>query len=316
MSIVSLAKKIMKYEIWSKDVMSYELVEGYKLERAEQQEFADYYAVYFQMKNADGWFKKSYRIMKTIVGEEDEYFWIIKDDVKVGGILIEPNSIAELFMIPPYSQIDSLLERLKEILVFWSDTTKAIIADVIEPSLVENYEKIGFEKVDSGRWMIRPTEKFNITWEECFYIVAPKREDELEIGKLIHEAFENNLNLNKSYSLNEYTAWVKEYFDDYLDIEILNEASTLVYDKATNELVGVCYISIWQEWPLVSQIAVKPSYEGKGIGTKMIKKALTVLREEYPVVRLYVDIGNQAEKVYYNMGFLKGVELTQMKLFL
>ncbi len=46
----------------------------------------------------------------------------------------------------------------------------------------------------------------------------------------------------------------------------------------------------------------------------MLKKALTILKKEYPVVRLYVDIGNEAEQVYENLGFLKGLELSQMKL--
>ena len=46
----------------------------------------------------------------------------------------------------------------------------------------------------------------------------------------------------------------------------------------------------------------------------MLKKTLTILKEEYPVVRLYVDIENEAEQVYDNLGFLKELELTQMKL--
>ncbi|WP_081496354.1 GNAT family N-acetyltransferase [Clostridium senegalense] len=62
------------------------------------------------------------------------------------------------------------------------------------------------------------------------------------------------------------------------------------------------------------QIAVKPGYSGRGIGTNMIKKALTMLNEEYLAIRLYVDIGNKAEDLYYKLGFLKGSELINMKL--
>ncbi|WP_346867384.1 MULTISPECIES: GNAT family N-acetyltransferase [unclassified Clostridium] len=304
----------MKFQKWSKEILSYELRDGYRLERADNKGFTDYYTVYSQMNIANGFFMKSYDVMRTVVDDEDECFWIIKDDKKIGGVFIEPNNISELFIIPPYSNVDLLLERLKEILVFWSDTTKDILADIVQPSLVENYEKIGFKKIESGRWMIRPIEEFNIMWGEGFYANLPKRENQGEIGKLLYEAFENNVNLHSSYTLEEYTGWVKEYFDDYLDSDMLNRASTLVYDGNTNELVGVCYVSLWQEWPLISQIAVKPSYEGRGIGTKMLKKALTILKKEYPVVRLYVDIGNEAEEVYENLGFLKGLELTQMKL--
>lgn len=304
----------MKFIEWSKDIIIYNLRDNYRLERANIEEFTDYYTVYSQMNTTNGFFKKSYDIMRTVVDDEDECFWIVKDEKKIGGAFIEPNNIAELFVIPPYSNVDLILERLKEILIFWSDPTKDIVADMVQPSLIENYEKIGFKKVESGRWMIRPTEEFKITWGDEFYVDLPKRENQVEIGKLLHEAFESNVNLYSSYSLDEYTEWVKEYFDDYLNEDILNKASTLVYDGNTNELVGVCYVSIWQEWPLISQIAVKPSYEGRGIGTKMLKNALTILKKEYPVVRLYVDIGNEAEQVYDNIGFLKGLELTQMKL--
>ncbi|WP_346913974.1 GNAT family N-acetyltransferase [Clostridium sp.] len=304
----------MKFEKWSKDTMIYNLRDNYRLERANIEEFTDYYTVYSQMNIANGFFKKSYDIMRTVVDDEDECFWVVKNDRKIGGVFIEPNNIAELFIVPPYSDITLILERLKEILLFWSDSTKNIVANVVEPKLVESYEKIGFQKVESGRWMIRPTEEFDIKWGEEFYVKFPARENQEEMGKLLHEAFESNMNLHSSYSLEEYTEWVKEYFDDYLNEDILNKSSTLVYDRNTNELVGVCYVSLWQEWPLISQIAVKPSYEGRGIGTKMLKKALTILKKEYPVVRLYVDIGNEAEQVYDNLGFLKGLELTQMKL--
>jgi hypothetical protein len=42
--------------------------------------------------------------MRSAVCEDDNYFWIMKNDVKVGGIAIEPNLIGELFVILPYSE--------------------------------------------------------------------------------------------------------------------------------------------------------------------------------------------------------------------
>jgi len=304
----------MTLENYSKERDIYNLGDGYKLQRAEHEIFSKYYAAYYGLEKANGWFKKNYDIMRSIIDDEDECFWILKDGRKIGGALIKPNFIEGVFLIPPYSDEYEALKKLKEILVYWSDFNKPIEASTVDSSQVELYEKLGFIEVESGRWMVRPTEIFNINWEDNYYVTFPRREDELEMGKLLHEAFQNNEGLNLNYSLNEYTEWVKEYFDSNLDVEILNRASTLVYDKATKELVGVCYISMWEEWPLVSQIAVKPSYAGKGIGSKMLKSALTVLNEEYPVIRLYVDIGNKAEELYHNLGFLKGLQLTDMKL--
>ncbi len=304
----------MTLENYSKEIDIYNLGDGYELQRAEQESFSKYYATYYGLQKANGWFKKNYDIMRSIIDEEDECFWILKGGRKIGGALIKPNFIEGVFLIPPYSDEYEALKKLKEILVYWSDFNKHIEASTVDSSQVELYEKLGFIKVESGRWMVRPTETFNINWEDNYYVTSPKRENELEMGKLLYEAFQNNKGLNFNYSVNEYTEWVNEYFDSNLDVETLNRASTLVYDKATRELVGVCYISMWQEWPLVSQIAVKPSYAGKGIGTKMLKSALTVLNEEYPVIRLYVHVGNKAEELYHNLGFLKGFQLTDMKL--
>ncbi|MBU5227244.1 GNAT family N-acetyltransferase [Clostridium senegalense] len=293
-----------------KEIFKYDLEEGYTLARAENQVFSKYYGIYY-INNS---FEKSYDNVCSIIDRDDNCFWIIKDGKKIGGVIIEPNYIEGLFLIPPCLDEGIILKKLKKVLVEWSDISKPIEASVVNLHQIEFYKSIGFVRVESGRWMIRPTELFDITWENDFYVCSPNKENELEMGKVLYEAFENNEGLNFNYSLEEYTSWVKEYFDDNLGKGILNKASTLVYDKHTKELVGLCYISIWKEWPLISQIAVKPGYSGRGIGTNMIKKALTVLNEEYSAIRLYVDIGNNAEDLYYKLGFLKGSELINMQL--
>lgn len=304
----------MNFEKWSKETIKYDLGDGFVLERVDYIEFSKYHAVYHGLQKANGWFKKSFDIMRSTVCKDDDYFWIMKDGLKVGGVLIEPNLIGELFVIPPYSDEYELLKKLKEILVYWSDVNKDIEASVVNPSQIDIYEKIGFVKVESGRWMIRPTEEFNVIWEGDFNIILPKEQNKLEVAQLIFEAFQNDVGSNSTYSVEERASWIEDYFKDNYHIEILNKASTLIYDKKTKELVGVCLISLWQEWPLVWEVAVKPSYAGRGLGTKMLKKALSVLKEEYPVLRLYVDVENEAENVYHNLGFLKGLELMDMKL--
>ena len=296
------------------EIQIYDLEEGYQLEKADHNEFSKYYATYCGLQKADNYFKKSYEMMRSSVSEDDGCFWIVKNHKKIGGVFIESNYIEGLFIIPPYNDEYEILKKLKKTLIEWSDLSKPIIASVVDSSQIDIYEKLGFKKFESGRWMIRTTEIISDNLNEKYDICLPKRENEVEMGKLLYEAFENNDGLNFNYSLEEYTSWVKDYFDDNLENDFLNRASTLVYDKETKELVGLCYISIFQEWPLISQIAVKPSYQGRGIGSDMIKKSLTNLSEKYPVVRLYVDIGNEAENVYYNLGFMKGVELSEMEL--
>ncbi|GAA3409439.1 hypothetical protein GCM10020370_49550 [Paenibacillus hodogayensis] len=105
-----------------------------------------------------------------------------------------------------------------------------------------------------------------------------------------------------------------EYYFKNNDIEILKSASSLIYNKSNNELIAVCFISLWEDLPLVSNIAVIPKYRSKQIATRLLKKALTVLKDEYEVLRLFVTIGNPAESLYYRLGFYPGLEQTTFYL--
>lgn len=61
----------------------------------------------------------------------------------------------------------------------------------------------------------------------------------------------------------------------------------------------------------VYSIGVTPAYRGKGIATRMLQRALTVIQGSYPLLRLYVMEGNDAESVDYNLGFMPGVQEVQ-----
>ncbi|WP_238327914.1 GNAT family N-acetyltransferase [Paenibacillus gorillae] len=61
----------------------------------------------------------------------------------------------------------------------------------------------------------------------------------------------------------------------------------------------------------VYSIGVLPAYRGKGLATLMLKRALSILKDHYPILRLYVMEGNEAESVYYNLGFAPGVQEIQ-----
>ena len=296
---------------WSNDIKVYELEEGFTLEIADRKEYARYYAVYVQQEDNIG-FKKDFQQSLDVVSEDDFCFWIKKDGKRIGGAFLQPNSIEGLFLIPPYNDIYKALMMIKKALIFWSDRSKPIEANVVNESQVEVYEKLGFRIVGRGRWMLRPTEEFIVEWEDKFEKVLPSKEQTNEIGKLIHAAYVDDP--FQHYSLEERTGFVEDYFTDNSHIDILNKASSVVYDKDTKELIGVCLISEYNEWPLVYDIVVKKEYRGKGIAEKMLQNSLTVLKKDYPVVRLYVDSGNPAETLYYNVGFFPGKKLTDLSI--
>ena len=71
-------------------------------------------------------------------------------------------------------------------------------------------------------------------------------------------------------------------------------------------MIGVCLISIWFGLPNVFEVAVKPSYRGQGLAKKMLQRALSKLKGEHDLLRLFDTLGNLAENVYYKLGFLPG----------
>lgn len=293
---------------WSKESDYYELEDGFYLERAEYKEFSRYYGVYFY---EDLGFKTSFEKKCEVISEKDTCFWIKKDASRIGGVLMEENYTEGLFLIPPFNDPYKVIKMLKEVQLYIANKDKNIKA-YITPLYLEHYERLGFRIEEIGRWMIRPTEAFEVQWGEKYRIENPKEDDTESIAKLFVEAFKNDIGVNSTFSLETRISFIKDYFKDNGDIEILKRASTLIYDKKTSELIGACLISEFKGWPLISDVAVMPLYNGRGIGTKMIKKALTVLNESYPVLRLYVTIGNNAESVYYNLGFLPGIQVASL----
>lgn len=212
------------------------------------------------------------------------------------------------------NEYDTIIAKLKNILLCWSEKSKAIIVGGVKSDKVKYYQRVGFKTGESRRCMIRPTEEFETIWSDEYKIVLPQKEHINEISNLFVEAFYSDVkSQDKSYIQKQVNS-VEYYFKYNLENSFVNKASTLIYDKKTNQLVGACLISIWEEWPNVYEVAVKPSFQKKGLATNMIKRALTSLKEQYPVLRLFVTLGNDAEMVYHKMSFLPGVETTEMIL--
>src|SRR5690606_2573657 len=94
---------------------------------------------------------------------------------------------------------------------------------------------------------------------------------------------------------------------DIFTSSMLN-ASTLVFDNHTNQLIGACLLFLNDKrrtfFPGVFNIGVLPTYRNKGIASSMLKRALTILNADYPILRIGVLQGTYAESLYYNLGFM------------
>lgn len=300
----------MKFPAWSDDLNRIELIDGFSLERAELDEFVIYMSIYM---NADLYFWYDWanfmQGQKNEMGETRNLFWIKQGGQRIGGVFIQPGMVVYPFLIPPYTDLYRVLDVLTQANVQWGDPTKKVWAFGIIPTQVETLQKLGYHVQDSFRCMIRPTEAFEVNWGEEFVVRRPEPEDEAELANLFFRAFENALERDTD-TLEGWVETVKFFFK--ISNEVTHEASTLIYDRQTNQLVGACTVSPYYEWPLIRTLAVLPEYRGKGLAQKMLKHALTVTKPHYPAVRLFVTMGNPSQNLYYKLNFLPGPTESRM----
>lgn len=297
----------MKNSDWSNEKREYDLTDGYGLVKADWKDLSVYFAVY-EVCGENIWFRKSFEQSCTILENCDECFWIKKGNNRIGGVLLEPNYMNCLFLIPPYVEYDLIISKLKQLLLIWSDEKKRIILGGAIPDKVKYFQKQGFMAGEARRCMIRPTEDYEVSWDDQYILRSVTEKNLEDVSRLFTDAYISPNSIDYEHHLKE----VHYYYGSSRENDLINKASTLIYDRKTDELVGACLISIWEEWPNIYDVAVKPTHQKQGLARNMIQRALTVLKPEYPVLRLFVTLGNDAEMLYHKMGFLPGVEWTEM----
>lgn len=285
----------------------YDLSDGYSIVRADWNDFSVYFAIY-EVSDENIWFRKSFKQSCLILENCEECFWINKGNHRIGGVLLEPNYMNCLFLIPPYKEYDLIISKLKKLLLIWSDEKKRIIVGGAIPDKVKYFQRQGFMTGEARRCMIRPTEDYEVSWDDKYTLQSVTEKSLEEVSRLFTDSY---ISLNR-IDYEQHLKEVQYYYSSSRDNDLANKASILIYDRQTDELAGACLISIWEEWPNVYDVAVRPAYQNQGLARNMIQRALTVLKQEYPVLRLFVTLGNDAEMLYHKMGFLSGVEWTEM----
>lgn len=304
-------------EKWEDCKDQYVLNNGFMLIRADETEFGIHYAIYVGI---DEEFTYSWNTLSHYTdGDDCQKFWIFKDNKKVGGVVIEPNYSSHFFVETPYT-VDkfSIISELDNALLQWSDKDRRIYFYMIQPKDVEIFNMLGYRKQFIRRTMIRPTEIFeDIQWSENLVIKTPTIKDVEAIGKVLHESYKGGIQYEEfsNNSLEDEIEVSGIFLERYISTNSLH-ASTLVYDKNTNELVAVCLAGKNNddayEFSKINEVAVMPDYRRLGIAENLIKRALTVLKDISPAAKLDVSVGNTAEALYYKLGFLPGIQMTAM----
>lgn len=304
----------MRLSDWSVDTIMYDLSGGYLIRKAEPEEWGVFCSVYYNMQYT-GFFRE-----EGFAGSRKNAFWIYKGETKIGGVRMSPNVIYHLFFIPPFNDSFGVLKQLKELLTHWSDRTKPIRTYEVLPDQVQLFARSGFWPDEFRcRWMQRPTDHFEVVWDDDLRIESPEILEngqgtkrfilENEIAHCDFDSFRGGFEAvrRKKSSLEDFIP----HEDPNYANEILVQASTLVFDKNSGQLIANCRLCLQDNVAAVYSIGVTPAHRGKGLATRMLQRALTILKDKYPLLRLYVMEGNDAESVYFNLGFIPGVQEIQ-----
>lgn len=298
---------------WSEETESYDLGNGFRLDRADPHAFAVRHVLYqgvdpvflYRWDRAVAMLAESVYLAKRL-------FWIRHHGRRVGGTIAWPNTIAGLFLEPPYADLSLVLRALIPQIVSWSDPDREVTAASVLPAQREHFERAGFRLQSATRCMVRPTEAFDVGWDDGLRIAEPAKEHEERLVELAHLAHTDR-GLTPQ-TLEDRRGMIRHYLTAYGGVENARQASTLIVDQNSEALIGACLISLWEEWPLVFDLVVHPERQGRGIARRMLQRALTTLHPIYPVLRLFVGVGNSAESLYYRMGFVPGPALANLKL--
>lgn len=292
---------------WSTEISHYALSDQISLHKANPKDWSIYYSVYYSQAY-NGFFKE----YAFEVYDGDHSFWIYKDKSRIGGVIVSENRIYNLFFMPPFNDELKIVKLIKNLLLDFSDGSKNITVMNVLPHQVDLFARAGFW-VDNNcsRWMQRPTETFDILWDDCFRIETPviengKFANELEIAEVFFESFKGGINAARRGHSSRESFIFKRNFGIFTSSML--RASTIVYDNHTNQLVGACLLFLDDQrptfFPGVFNIGVLPAYRNKGLASNMLKRALTLLYGEYPILRIGVLQGTYAESLYYNLGFM------------
>jgi ribosomal protein S18 acetylase RimI-like enzyme len=298
------------FAAWSDAAPSFGLAEGYSLERANQGEWGIYAAIY---QNLSLHFEPNWEArLASCTGWAANPFWIQRGACRLGGMNAQPNLLGGLFLIPPFCDSYALLRQVVPTLLCWSDRHKEIKAWPVFPGQVEHFCRLGFTFRRASRSMIRPTEVFDVVWGDGLLVSEPQAGQEEEIAELLCKAQRAR---GVEWNPSNQARYMRTCIERFAEAEAVRRASTVIREAGTGEIIGVCMISLRWQWPMVFDVAVSSDYQGRGLATRMLQKALTALKEGgYAALTLDVGVGNRAEALYYNLGFLPGVETATLSI--
>jgi len=239
----------------------------------------------------------------------DQGYFLVLDGKKIGGAIITEETIRFPFIISPYC------DRIQ----FWRHLLKLAPRKTLEGMLDEDVSILlmfDYKTMGSDRALCRPADVIEINLPDEF-ICRPLNMDidAAEYGKVYVESHTRGFCFEKHgvETIDEGIAVTKSSLDKYNS----KDMSVVIIEKATGQMVGACVAGIRKNHVLkyseIAEFIVLPQYQGKGLGKYMLSHIITQTYGLSPFIKLWLDIGNRAEYLYRQMGFIAGPRFTDME---
>lgn len=291
-----------------------EIEGGLRLVYQEPKEYTRYYSIYHGQRYADSYFRRSPETLVEVATIFDCGYFIMEGETIIGGVLLKPHFMSDLFIVPPYKNYEGLANKLLNYVKKISSTEdKIIVREVVEEQLA-TYEQLGCKIQEVNVWMIRPTEPMKAILPEGYSSRAVLSEDADDIACLLMKAYSDNPAYKQIGTKENYLLHVNEFIDQHKHNKIMDECSRVVIDTHSNTIVGVCLHMEFEDYPLIMSLVVDPDHQKRGIGRYLLTHSIHSSSEGYPATRLSVIEDNTAIKLYEDLGFLKSKTIIDMYL--
>jgi len=184
----------------------------------------------------------------------------------------------------------------------------------------------GYKSVETYQIMVRPSEVLEISLPDGFdWRPLNMDTDAAEFGKQSADSYNGSIFYGKGYTgeNNEPNTQDDEIADAFEAIGIFTHKnmSMVIVEKAGNRIVASCAAGIGKDEKGIPRknthlrfMSVLPEYSGRGLAKFMIGNVVSQSFGFSQFVRLRVEIGNTAERLYRQMGFIAGARHTKMFL--
>jgi GNAT superfamily N-acetyltransferase len=285
----------------------YELPGLFHLLAADTAEFLRYWVAYRQV--VEDYALDFAAQMQELTGATDA-FWVMRGEVRCGGLFMRPNHLSHCFLIPPFTDAHAMLAAVLPLLNRWSERGKPLVAQKIAPAFVPALQGLGFKIMERHCWMIRPTAVLPTTLPLPTTLEQPAPHHAAPLAALLYDAFSGGAGQYGARSLASYQQGVNRFLQGYDPADPIGAVSVIVRHPDEPEgLIGACLVGLHKNLPAIDLVAVHPRYQRQGMATALIHRAITLLEPQAGWVKIALSAENPALSLYTRLGFVAATPL-------